>query len=56
MLNGKYCTEENPMDVVNSALQKGQEARKNKHLSNVQTEEVQAQRGKGIQKSNKVPK
>ena len=44
------------MDVVNSSLQKGQEARKKKQVSNVQNEEVQVQRGKGIQQSNQVPR
>ena len=44
------------MDVVNAALQKGQEARKKKQVSNVQNEEVQVQRGKGIQQSNQVPR
>ena len=48
MLNGIYYIEENPMDVVNAAFQKVKEPRKNKQVSNVQTEEVQAQRGKGI--------
>ena len=48
MLNGIYYTEENPMDVIHGALQKGKEPRKNKKVSNVQTEEVQEQRGKSI--------
>ena len=56
MLNGIYYTEENPMDVVNVALQKGKEPRKNKKVSNVQTEEVQEQRGKSIRQSNQVPR
>ena len=47
MLNGIYYTKENPIDVINVALQKGQEAQKKKQVSNVQTEEVQARRGKG---------
>ena len=38
----------NPMDVVNTALQKGQEERKKKQVLNVQTGEVEAQRRKGI--------
>ena len=42
MLNGIYYTEENHMDVINASLQKGQEAGKKKHVSNVQTKEVQA--------------
>ena len=52
MLNGIYYTKENPIDVINVALQKGQEAMKKKQVSNVQTEEVQAQIGKGIRQSN----
>ena len=56
MLNGIYYTEENPMDVVHAALQKGKEPRKNKKVSNVQTEEVQEQRGKSIRQSNQVPR
>ena len=56
MLNGIYYIEENPMDVVNAALQKGKEPRKNKKVSNVQTEEVQEQRGKSIRQSNQVPR
>ena len=56
MLNGIYYTRENPMDVVNSALQKEQEARKKKHVSNVQTEEVQTHKRKGIWQSKQVPR
>ena len=47
MLNAIYYTEENPMDVVNSDLQTGQQARNKKQVSNVQTEEVQASKRKG---------
>ena len=56
MLKGIYFTEENPMVVLNSALQKGQEAKKKKQVSNVQNEEVQPQRKNGSKESNQVPK
>jgi len=36
------------MDVITVAIQKGLEARKKKQVLNVQTEEVQAERGKSI--------
>ena len=39
-LNGVYSTQENPMDVINGQLQKGETPRK-KQVKNVQTEEVQ---------------
>ena len=56
MLKGIYFTEENPMVVLNSALQKGQEAKKKKQVSNVQNEEVQPQRKNGSKESNQVPR
>ncbi len=55
MLNGIYFIEKFFMDVVSVTLQKGQEERKKKQVLNVQTREVQAQRGKGIHQSNYVP-
>jgi len=44
------------MDVITVAIQKGLEARKKKQVLNVQTEEVQAERGKSIRQSNQVPR
>ena len=55
ILNGIFSTEENPMDVINGTFQKGETQRK-KQLKNVQTKELQTQKGKDIQKSTKVPK
>ena len=43
------------MDVINGTFQKGETQRK-KQVKNVQTEELQTQKGKDIQKSTKVPK
>ena len=39
----------NPMDVINGTLQKGETIRK-KRVQNVQTEEVETQKGKDIHK------
>ena len=55
ILNGIYSTEENPMDVINGTFQKGEKKRK-KQVQNVQTEELQTQKGKEILKSTEVPK
>ena len=43
------------MDVINGTFQKGETQRK-KQVKNKQTEELQTQKGKDIQKSTKVPK
>ena len=55
ILNGIYSTEENPMDVINGTLQKG-ETPKKKRVQDVKTIEVQTQKAKDIQKSTEVPK
>ena len=55
ILNGIYSTDENPMDVINGTFRKG-ETKRNKQVQNVQTEELQTQKGKDIQKSTEVPK
>ena len=55
ILNGIHSTEENPMDVINGTLQKGETPRK-KQVQNVQTKEVQTPKGKDIQKSTEVPR
>ena len=55
ILNRIYSTEENPMDVINGTLEKGETPRK-KRVQNVQTKEVQTQKGKDIQKSTEIPK
>ena len=39
ILNGIYSTRENPIDVINGTLQKG-ETQNKKQVQNVQTEEV----------------
>ena len=55
ILNGIYSIEENPMDVTNGTFQKAETKRK-KQVQNVQTEELQTQKEKDIQKSTEVPK
>ena len=40
ILNGIYSTQENPLDVLNGTLQKGETPMK-KQVQNVQIEEVQ---------------
>ena len=51
----KFSTKENPTNVINRTLQKGETPRK-KCVQNVQIEEVQTHKGKDIQKSTEVPK
>ena len=55
IINGIYSTEENRMDVTNGTSQKAKTKRK-KQVQNVQTKELQTQKGKDIQKSTQVPK
>ena len=55
ILNGIYSTVENPMDVTNGTFQKAETKRK-KQVQNVQTEELQTQKGKDIQKSTQIHK
>jgi len=56
MLDGIYFTEDNPMDVINVSLKKGERSKKKQRVSNAQIEEVQEQREKMTQQSNQAPR